>query len=201
MGKPTKVTDEVWDSQSLRLCEKQQEPSLTEKEAVEILKKVFSRDKVGFARVLRHSRAVQKTALRIARKNQKKGMKVDIPFVSTSSLLHDIGRARCPPRTKGSVRHGVIGARLLRSEHLLRYARVAERHIGAGLTPFEAKKLGLPPGNYIPRTIEEKIVAHADNLIEGDKETSFSHVYKRYEKELGKRIAEKLLRLKKQVDQ
>lgn len=179
---------------------KQQEPSLTEKEAVEILKKAFGRDKVGFAKVLRHSRAVQRAALRIARKNQMKGISVDIPFVSTSSLLHDIGRARCSPRTKGSIRHGVIGARLLRSEHLLRYARVAERHIGAGLTPFEAKKLGMPVKNYTPKTIEEKIVAHADKLIEDDKETSFRHVYERYEKELGKRIAEKLLRLKKQVD-
>ena len=47
---------------------------------------------------------------------------------------------------------------------------IVERHIGAGLSEDEAIKLGLPKKSYIPQTIEEKIVAHADNLISGTKE-------------------------------
>ena len=44
---------------------------------------------------------------------------------------------------------------------------ITERHIGAGITADEAKALGLPDRNYIPETIEEKIVAHSDNLVHG----------------------------------
>jgi HD superfamily phosphodiesterase len=45
-------------------------------------------------------------------------------------------------------------------------------HIAAGLTKDEANALGLPDGNYMPETIEEKIVCHADNLVRGDKLTT-----------------------------
>lgn len=177
-----------------------QESSLTEKQAIQLLKRSFGKNNTSFQKVLMHSKAVQKEALRIARKNMRKGISVDIPFLKTSSLLHDIGRSRCLPGTKGSVMHGVTGARLLRSEHLLQHAKVAERHIGAGLTPFEAKKLGLPPGNYIPKTIEEKIITHADNLADGNKIIPFAKTYRRYEEELGRKYAQRLLRLKRQVD-
>jgi uncharacterized protein len=37
-------------------------------------------------------------------------------------------------------------------------------------------KLGLPEKSYVPQTIEEKIVAHADNLISGSKEVDIDYV-------------------------
>ena len=46
---------------------------------------------------------------------------------------------------------------------------IIERHIGAGIPKEEAVGLGLPEKDYIPVTIEEKIVAHADNLVFGNK--------------------------------
>jgi len=46
---------------------------------------------------------------------------------------------------------------------------IIERHIGAGILKDEAAGLGLPERDYVPETLEEKIVAHADNLIAGDK--------------------------------
>jgi uncharacterized protein len=42
-----------------------------------------------------------------------------------------------------------------------------ECHTGAGLTPDECTLLGLAPRDCMPRTPEEKIVTHADNLIAG----------------------------------
>jgi uncharacterized protein (TIGR00295 family) len=45
--------------------------------------------------------------------------------------------------------------------------RIIERHVAAGLTQKEAAGLGLPDGNYMPETLEEKIVCHADNLVKG----------------------------------
>ncbi|MGB2582023.1 MAG: tRNA (cytidine(56)-2'-O)-methyltransferase, partial [Thermoplasmata archaeon] len=46
---------------------------------------------------------------------------------------------------------------------------IIERHIGAGILEGEAVALGLPERDYVPETLEEKIVSHADNLIAGDR--------------------------------
>ena len=35
--------------------------------------------------------------------------------------------------------------------------------------------MGLPPGDYIPSTIEEKIVAHADNMVSDNRVVSHRH--------------------------
>jgi uncharacterized protein len=48
-------------------------------------------------------------------------------------------------------------------------ARIVECHTGAGLTADECTLLGLSPRDCMPRTTEEKIVTHADNLIAGKK--------------------------------
>ena len=39
-----------------------------------------------------------------------------------------------------------------------------EKRVNAGLTPEEAKELGLPEKDYAPTRIEEKIVIYADKL-------------------------------------
>ncbi|MCF0226956.1 MAG: HD domain-containing protein, partial [Methanobrevibacter sp.] len=51
-----------------------------------------------------------------------------------------------------------------------------ERHIGAGIDEKESVELNLPKKSYIPQTLEEKIVAHSDNLISGDKEVDIDFV-------------------------
>jgi uncharacterized protein len=49
---------------------------------------------------------------------------------------------------------------------------IIRNHIGAGITKEEAVSLGLPEEDFLPRTLEEKIVAHADNLIKGTERIS-----------------------------
>lgn len=168
---------------------------ITEKEAIDLLRK-YSKTRKDFDAVLKHSKAVQKVALRIAKK--VKG--IDIEFIKTASLLHDIGRFRCPPG-KLSYKHGIVGAKILRGEKLQGHALVAERHLGAGISKKEVvkQKMKLPSRNYIPRTKEEKIIAHADNLISGSIEISISKTIQRFREELGKLVAEKVKRLAKEV--
>lgn len=85
---------------------------------------------------------------------------VDVGLVRAGALLHDIGRSR----THG-IRHAVEGGQLAREIGLPEELQhMIERHIGAGIEAREAVKLGLPPRDYLPINIEEKIVAHADNL-------------------------------------
>ena len=85
-----------------------------------------------------------------------------------------------------SVEHGVIGGRLAREKGLPEsLARIIERHVGAGITEEEAKKIGLPSGNYVPETLEEKIVSYADKIIEGDRQIDIELTVEKFARELG----------------
>jgi uncharacterized protein (TIGR00295 family) len=130
------------------------------KEAFSLLKKYGASGSV-----IDHVKKVREYALEIAACND-----CDIELVEAGALLHDIGRSW----THG-IDHAVVGAEILRKEGVdERIVRIVERHIGAGLTKEEAVYMGLPPKDYIPETIEEKIVCHADNLI-GNKERISIH--------------------------
>lgn len=110
--------------------------------------------------VINHCKAVRKVAVRIAKKAH-----ANIELVEAGALLHDIGRSK----TQG-IMHGVEGAKIAVMLGLpARIVNIIERHLGAGIPKEEALALGLPVKDYLPITLEEKIVAHADNLIENDK--------------------------------
>jgi uncharacterized protein len=88
---------------------------------------------------------------------------VNLELVEAGALLHDSGRCR----THG-IAHAVEGFRLVRGREIEpEVAEIIKRHIGAGISKEEAKELGLPEDDYFPRSLEEKIVAHADNLVKG----------------------------------
>ena len=121
------------------------------------------------ADVIEHCRAVadyaKKIAINIRENATHKGQQVqiDIDAVFMGALLHDIGRSK----THG-IGHAVAGAKIALENGLdEKLVKIIERHIGAGIPKEEAKGLGLPEKDYVPVTIEEKIVAHADNLIFG----------------------------------
>jgi len=110
-------------------------------------------------KVIAHCRAVRDVALRYAAHNTL----VRINLVREGSMLHDIGRG-----ATHTIMHGQLGADLLRARGIREeIARIVECHTGAGLTVDECTLLRLFPRDCIPRTVEEKIVTHADNLIEG----------------------------------
>ena len=112
--------------------------------------------------VIDHCMAVELLALKIAKRITKD--KSLLELISRGALLHDIGRSR----THG-IEHAYLGADILRKRNLDdAIIRIVECHIGAGIDPEEAKDQGLPPRNYMPETLAEKIVAHADNLITHD---------------------------------
>ncbi|MCM2466006.1 HDIG domain-containing metalloprotein [Methanoculleus oceani] len=108
--------------------------------------------------VIAHCRAVRDLALTYASDSI-----VDRDQVQAGALLHDIGRG-----VTHDLRHAEVGGALCRSFGLDEaIAAIVERHIGAGLTADECSLLNLVPRDCMPRTLEEKIVAHADNLVKG----------------------------------
>ncbi len=147
-------------------------------------------------RVIRHVLAVKDLAMRIA---DEVRIPVDRELVRKGALLHDIGRAR----THG-ITHAVAGAETARALGLdERVVSIIERHIGAGITPEEARSLGLPAGDFVPRTPEEKIVAYADNLIRGEEETGFEEALEDFRRipGIGREAVERFIRLHEEIEQ
>ena len=130
---------------------------MTPEEALQILEEENTPDNV-----IEHCQAVARKAVQIAERIRAAGHEVDINLVETGALLHDIGRSQ-----SHGLDHGYIGSLILKSRGLDEHSKIAARHVGAGLSREEAKRGGLPPKAFIPKTLEEKIVANADNLMEG----------------------------------
>ena len=146
------------------------------KEGIDLLKKAgCSQD------VIEHCLAVFGFAMYLAAKILVNGYEIDIDTVAIGSLLHDIGRS-----ITHSIEHAYIGADMLRKQGIdEKIVRVVERHIGAGIPAEEAKNLGLPAKDFIPETIEEKIVACADNLIAHDRRMSIEEALEEFKERLG----------------
>ncbi len=103
-------------------------------------------------------------------------------LVIAASMLHDIGRSK-----DHSIFHAIEGVKILESENLDQLLiLIVKKHIGTGITEFEAAKLGLPSDDYIPKTAEEIIVSYADNLTCGNKERSFDEVLNGFISKFGK---------------
>lgn len=136
--------------------------------------------------LLVHSRAVADKALRICRQHPELG--ADSDFVEAAAMIHDIGIRECNAPsihchgTRPYIQHGLAGAEMIDAlrvaqgpagEPMLEaFARVCQRHTGAGITRREVLEQGLPmplPDDdsepYMPETIEEQIVCYADKFF------------------------------------
>ena len=169
---------------------------MNREQAIELLKK-YATDEKSFKAVLEHVNAVTNYAMDLAKKIFESGYFVDLELIETGCLLHDIGRFSCPPWEKNSIMHGVKGAEILNKEKLPNHALIAERHIGAGISvqDIEDQKLPLPKKDYLPRTIEEKIITYADKMFENDKLIKIQDVIKRFKKEVNENCAQRIKQL------
>lgn len=130
--------------------------------------------------LLIHSRNVADMALECARQHPEFNLNLEI--IENGAMLHDIGIIRCNApgiECYGSefyIRHGILGAEMLRKDHDMLgltseeaeiYARICERHTGTGLTRIQIEKRGLPlpPQDWTPETMEEKIICYADKFF------------------------------------
>ncbi len=120
--------------------------------------------------LIRHSRSVADKALEI---NKQHSLGLDPAMVEAGAMLHDIGifltdapSIHCHG-TEHYIRHGVLGAALLRENGYPEWAaRIAERHTGAGLTAQEIEEQHLPlePHDLLPETTLEKLICYADKF-------------------------------------
>ena len=136
-----------------------------------IINKYYPEDNELRHILLVHSRAVADKALAIADRHPE--LSLDRQFIEEAAMLHDIGIVRCNAPgiqcfgTEPYICHGRIGADMLRAEGFPRHARVCERHTGAGITCSQiiAQKLPLPQQDFLPETMEEKVICYADKFF------------------------------------
>ncbi|WP_337861076.1 tRNA (cytidine(56)-2'-O)-methyltransferase [Ferroplasma sp.] len=143
-------------------------------------------------RIIDHVTTVYKLAMAIGNYAH-----ADMKLIQAGSLLHDIGRTK----TNG-IGHAVAGADILREKNIDEaVVKIVEKHTGAGILPDEARSMGLPDRDYIPETLEEKIVAQADNLVSGKKIVTLNDTVERYELKGLKEPAERIKKLHKELSE
>ncbi|MBO4492504.1 MAG: HD domain-containing protein [Lentisphaeria bacterium] len=141
----------------------------------EILRHFYPDDTPLRRVLLKHSEQVREKALEFLKNSS---LDLDSDLVSAGALLHDTGILRCHAPSifcTGSepyIAHGIIGGAMLRAygrEHdldLEPFARICERHTGAGLSASEIREQGLPlpAEDFLPETPEEKLICFADKF-------------------------------------
>ncbi len=136
----------------------------------QIIDKYYPEDNALRHILITHSTLVMQRAVRICDTHPELG--INRQFVIEAAMLHDIGIFRCNAPSiycmgdAPYICHGYIGAQLMRTEGYPKHARVCERHTGAGLTRRDivSQHLPLPEQNFLPETIEEKLICYADKF-------------------------------------
>ena len=121
--------------------------------------------------LMRHSKAVAQKALAIADAHPE--LHLDRQFIIEAAMVHDIGIIKTDAPdiqcfgAEPYIRHGVLGAEMMRAEGFPLHARVCERHTGAGLSlkEIEEQHLPLPHEDLLPETLEEKAICYADKFF------------------------------------
>lgn len=127
-------------------------------------------------RIVKHCQTVAKVALLLTKALAAKDVDVDDRAIVAGALLHDIGRTRTQ-----TVQHGYVGAELLSAEGVDPIVlEIVRKHVGAGISKEEALSLGFPAGDYVPGTLEEKIVCFSDKMVSGDTVRPFEEEVKRF---------------------
>lgn len=143
--------------------------------------------------VRRHSLKVSDKALEIAEKITKAN--INLELVEIGALLHDIGRSK----THG-FKHASIGGKILRERGYPEgLARICETHILGGLDKEDANNIGLPQKDYIPQTLEEKIICLADKYMAGTKEVTLEQRFEKWFTKYGK--TQILTKAKKRIEE
>ena len=118
-----------------------------------------------------HSLIVRDIALQLAKKLEEKKIKINTELVEIGVLIHDIGCYDCyefvRKNVKPYIQHGVVGTEILRKEGFgEEICKIASVHLGVGITKENIiqNKLPLEVKDFVPETLEEKLVAYADNF-------------------------------------
>jgi len=146
---------------------------------IEQLHRDYAPTEAIFAKVFVHCCIVRDIAVQII---ETEKLSLEQPLVEVACLLHDIGVYKLydvhGQRTGQSyMLHGLLGYDLLHHEGFdEQICRFAIHHIGVGFTQddVKAQKLPLPLRDYMPTTVEERLVLYADKFHTKDTHPVFN---------------------------
>ena len=142
-----------------------------ERAALELHKKYRSNE-----HIVRHCETVAKVAKILVGRLEEKGVPINGKTVLAGALLHDIGRTKTQ-----TVHHGHAGGRIVASEGVdAEVVSIIQRHVGAGISKEEADSLAFPTGDFVPRTLEEKVVCFSDKMVDADRVRPFGEEVNRF---------------------
>ncbi len=119
--------------------------------------------------VWNHSLIVRDIVMQLVGNLTKKGIKINKELVEIGALVHDIGCYDYYKKTNDIpyILHGLRGYEILKNEGFAEeIARIATIHSGVGIVKENvvANNLPLEHKDFIPITLEEELVAYADNF-------------------------------------
>ena len=162
----------------------------------------YSTTKKHYNIILNHSLLVLGKSIDIITK-KKLYNDIDFDLIISGSLLHDIGTYKFMKNfdkfQEDYLKHGIIGGEILRKEGLAKEALIAERHIGSGLSKkyIVENNLPLPKKDFLPITLEQKLVCYADKFYSKSGKKDNLRSIKKEMKEFGKEPFERFLELEK----
>ena len=167
----------------------------------QIIDKYYGEDAALRHILVVHSQQVMRKALSIADSHPQ--LPLDRRFLEEAAMVHDIGillthapGIHCHGK-EHYIRHGVLGAEIMRAEGYERHARVCERHTGAGLSLDDILRqdLPLPHHSLLPETLEEQVICYADKFF-SKSHLEVEKTFQQAERSLSKFGEEGLLRFR-----
>lgn len=149
--------------------------------------------------VINHVKEVHRLGMELIGMSRKTGGTpyIDEDLLRAGLLLHDLGRARTH-----SIKHVTIGAELSKRLGLdERLTSIIRSHIGAGVSADEAAHIGLPEEDFVPETIEEKIVCHCDNLVGSRNRRPLSVPVERLRRKGAEKAADRMVALHRELEE
>jgi len=147
--------------------------------SLDIIRHFYPEDTPLRRLLILHSTQVRDKALLLMASPACRDMELNMQLVIDGAMLHDIGIGRCNAPSihcngeADYLLHGTLGAQMLRTYgeengiDMEPYARICERHTGAGLTKEDIRRQQLPLDikDYLPETLEEQLVCLADKFF------------------------------------
>lgn len=176
---------------------------------LDIIFKYYPEDTPLRRLLLTHSEKVAEKAREVALASGRTD--IDMDFLYEAAMLHDIGIYLCDAPdiyctgTEPYIRHGVLGAEIMRREGYPRHALVCERHTGSGLTieDIERQNLPLPLRDMTPQSIEEKIICYADKFYSKSGDPTREKSLEKVEASMarhGSDVLRRFLSIKKEIE-
>lgn len=144
--------------------------ALTSSEIVNLIDRYYPAASTLRDIYMRHCESVARKALDVA---NGYGSCLPPSEIWDAAMIHDIGIVACHAPSiecygqSPYICHGLEGAKILRNEGMgEKWARIALRHTGAGITRDEVirQKLPLPVDDYLPETELEQLICYADKF-------------------------------------